>query len=87
METHRMIREYINSLTERRLNQKVAIPWFKNPDLEISRINALVQMTTHSHYHRGQNATRFRELGGDPPLIDLIVWYWKGKPDPEWNSV
>ena len=34
----------------------------------------------HSHYHRGQNATRLRELGGEPPMTDLIVWYWKGRP-------
>jgi uncharacterized damage-inducible protein DinB len=38
----------------------------------------------HSHYHRGQNATRLRELGGEPPPTDLIVWYWKGRPAPEW---
>jgi uncharacterized damage-inducible protein DinB len=38
----------------------------------------------HSHHHRGQNATRLRELGGVPPSTDLIVWYWKGKPTPSW---
>jgi uncharacterized damage-inducible protein DinB len=38
----------------------------------------------HSHYHRGQNATRLRELGGEPPMTDLIVWYWKGRPRPDW---
>jgi uncharacterized damage-inducible protein DinB len=40
----------------------------------------------HSHYHRGQNATRLRELGGTPPNTDLIVWYWKGQPESEWGS-
>jgi uncharacterized damage-inducible protein DinB len=38
----------------------------------------------HSHYHRGQNATRLRELGGTPPTTDYIVWLWKGRPQPAW---
>ena len=38
----------------------------------------------HSHYHRGQNATRLRELGAEPPGTDLIVWYWKSRPAPAW---
>ncbi|MGH9369351.1 MAG: MFS transporter [Thermoanaerobaculia bacterium] len=29
-------------------------------------------------------ATRLRELGGEPPLTDLITWYWKGKPAAPW---
>jgi uncharacterized damage-inducible protein DinB len=39
----------------------------------------------HSQHHRGQNATRLRELGGEPPMTDLIVWYWKGRPGPRWS--
>ncbi len=31
----------------------------------------------HCHYHRGQNASGLKELGGRLPLTDLIVWYWK----------
>ena len=37
-------------------------------------------MAMHSQWHRGQNAMRLRELGGEPPTTDLIVWYWKGRP-------
>jgi uncharacterized damage-inducible protein DinB len=37
-------------------------------------------MALHSQHHRGQNATRLRELGAVPPATDLIVWYWKGRP-------
>jgi hypothetical protein len=37
-----------------------------------------------SLYHRGQNATRLRELGGDHPTTALIVWHWKGRPAPAW---
>ncbi len=34
---------------------------------------------------RGQNATRLRELGGEPPLTDYIAWLWKGRPAPDWE--
>src|SRR5262249_13698581 len=30
-----------------------------------------------------QNVTRFRDLGGEPPPVDLIVWFWKGRPAPQ----
>ena len=39
----------------------------------------------HSHYHRGQNATRFRELGGEPPMTDFIVWLRDGQPAARWS--
>ncbi len=42
---------------------------------------ALLQVTTHSHYHRAQLATRLRELGGDPPATDFLVWVWDGRPE------
>jgi tetratricopeptide (TPR) repeat protein len=31
-----------------------------------------------------KRATRLRGLGGEPPMTDLIVWYWKGRPAPSW---
>jgi len=51
---------------------------------KISIGEALTQAAMHSHYHRGQNATRLRELGGEPPMTDYIVWLWKGRPQPAW---
>ena len=47
-------------------------------------IEALTQCAMHSQWHRGQNAMRLRELGGEPPAVDLIVWYWKGRPEAQW---
>jgi uncharacterized damage-inducible protein DinB len=35
--------------------------------------------------HRGQNARRLRELGGEPPTTDLIVWIAAGRPPPDWS--
>jgi uncharacterized damage-inducible protein DinB len=40
----------------------------------------LLQLPSHSTYHRGQVNTRIRELGGTPPLVDFIAWVWAGKP-------
>ena len=40
----------------------------------------ILQVTSHSTYHRGQINTRFRELGGEPASVDFIVWVWLGKP-------
>ncbi len=84
LETHEIIFEYLENLPSVRLEEGISIPWFENPPLMISRAQALTQMATHSHYHRGQNAIRFRDLGGEPPFTDLIVWYWKDKPEAEW---
>jgi uncharacterized damage-inducible protein DinB len=78
------IRGFLDSVSDARLAEPVAIPWFKDPPLTIAVAEALTQCAMHSHYHRGQNATRLRELGGEPPFTDLIVWYWKGRPPAQW---
>jgi uncharacterized damage-inducible protein DinB len=76
------VRRFLGSVAESRLAETISIPWFRDPPLSITVTEALTQCAMHSHYHRGQNATRVRELGGEPPLTDLIVWYWKGRPVP-----
>lgn len=69
---------------EKRLEELIEVPWFK-PPLTISVRHALTQLAMHSHYHRGQNATRLRELGGVPPMTDFIVWLRDGKPAAKWS--
>jgi uncharacterized damage-inducible protein DinB len=84
---HRLAAEVVAALTPARLADRVAIPWFEDPQeatLKVSVEQALTQAAMHSHYHRGQNATRLRELGGEPPLTDLIVWWWKDRPPAAW---
>ena len=66
-----------------RMEELVEVPWFKT--LKISVRHALTQCAMHSHYHRGQNATRLRELGGTPPMTDFIVWLRDGKPPARWS--
>jgi uncharacterized damage-inducible protein DinB len=79
-ESHDQIVQCIASLSESRLAEGITIPWFPDPPLSLSVEQALTQMAMHSQHHRGQNATRLRELGAVPPTTDLIVWYWKGRP-------
>jgi len=69
---------------ESELERRISIPWFADPPLHVSVCEGLTQVAMHSHYHRGQNATRFRELGGVPPGSDLITWIWKGRPAASW---
>jgi len=40
----------------------------------------LAQAVMHSQHHRGQNASRMRELGVTPPMTDYIIWYALGRP-------
>jgi uncharacterized damage-inducible protein DinB len=75
---------FLRSLSDPRLAEPVSIVWFKDPPLTITVAEALTQCAMHSHYHRGQNATRLRELGGEPPTTDLIYWQWKGRPPGAW---
>jgi len=62
------------------------VPWFKDPPLSLTVAEALTQGAMHSQYHRGQNATRLRDLGGEPPTTDYIVWLWKGRPQADWAA-
>lgn len=76
--------ERVRTTTPDALDEVIEIAWFQ-PTLKISRRHALMQAAMHSHYHRGQNATRFRELGGTPPTTDFIVWLQKGQPEARWS--
>jgi uncharacterized damage-inducible protein DinB len=85
LSNHKDAVDFLEGASESQLAQTVTIPWFKDPPISITVAQALTQAAMHSHYHRGQNATRLRELGGKPPLTDLIVWYWKGRPETKWE--
>jgi uncharacterized damage-inducible protein DinB len=74
----------LRAASAERLEEIIEIPWFK-PPARISVRQALTQAAMHSHYHRGQNATRFRELGGTPPTTDYITWLHLGQPAAKWS--
>jgi uncharacterized damage-inducible protein DinB len=78
------MRELLKNTDQDRMEELIEVVWFK-PTLKISVRQALTQAAMHSHYHRGQNATRLRELGGEPPLTDFIEWLHQGQPAAEWG--
>ena len=82
--THREWTRSLIELPESRLDEKLLIPWFKDSSFIVTIGQALVQVAMHSQHHRGQNATRLRELGGKPPTLDFILWIQKGRPKGEW---
>ena len=81
---HTTMTKVLKDLTDTQLEEIVNAPWFPRP-MNLSRRHALMQAAMHSHYHRAQNATRLRELGGAPPLTDFIIWIRKGQPAAAWS--
>ncbi len=81
---HSAMAAMLGAIDEARLAETIEVPWFQ-PALKISIRHALTQAAMHSHYHRGQNATRLRELGGVPPGTDFIVWLRDGQPAARWE--
>ncbi len=81
---HAAMSAWCDTAPDARLAEQVTIPWFKDPPCTIKLSEALTQAVMHSHFHRGQNATRLRELGATPPHSDYIVWLWRGRPAPHW---
>jgi uncharacterized damage-inducible protein DinB len=81
---HARVEPYFDALTDARASTSIRMKWFKDPPLSITVAEALTQCVMHSQHHRGQNAARLRELGGEPPTTDYIFWLWKGRPAPTW---
>jgi len=81
---HAQMIAMVKAAHEAKLEETLEIPWFK-PPLKVSVRHALLQAAMHSHYHRGQNATRLRELGVAPPTTDFILWVRDGKPAAKWE--
>jgi uncharacterized damage-inducible protein DinB len=78
---HRALAEALGTIAPDTFFEKIAVPWFRNPPLIVTRHEALLQSALHAQHHRGQNALRMRVLGVAPPLTDHIAWVWKGRPE------
>lgn len=90
-EYHALIPGFTGSVTEADLDQPRPMPWAREMSEWLGREVAvtslgetMLQVASHSTYHRGQINTRLRELGAEPPLTDFIVWLWFGRPAAEW---
>ncbi len=83
---------YLDGLGAETLERQVQFPWAEQMVERFGSVKSatlaetILQITSHTTYHRGQVNTRLRELGGGPPLVDFIAWIWMGKPNAEWED-
>jgi uncharacterized damage-inducible protein DinB len=85
-----MAAAFAETVEESKLGQTIEFPWSNLIAEKFGTIRpatlgeSAYQVFSHTTYHRGQVATRVRELAGEPPTVDFLVWVWSGKPAPEW---
>jgi uncharacterized damage-inducible protein DinB len=72
--------ELIAALDTVDLQKMIALPRGPQGPWEAPAGVLLLQAITHSQHHRGQNASRMRQLGATPPMTDFVVWYALGRP-------
>jgi uncharacterized damage-inducible protein DinB len=83
--------QFTPNVDQAALSREIRFPWAQQLVERYGEVQpadlgqALLQVALHTTYHRGQIATRIRELGGTPPLTDFIAWIWSGQPDPDWS--
>src|SRR5260370_21392222 len=70
---HQEVLPFMDAVASERLDERLVVPWFPGGFSPTFR-EAALQAVMHSLYHRGQNATRIKQLGTKPPLTDYIVW-------------
>lgn len=83
---------HLAELTEEQISNPAELPWKEIVEQQIGQTPAvisaretLIQVPLHSLYHRGQINMRLRDVGGEPPTVDFIVWAWLGKPAAVWE--
>ena len=59
---------------------------FGDPRGHVTLGTTAFHVAAHTMHHRGQVMTRLRGLGGDPPLVDYVIWVWSGYPAAEWDG-
>ena len=85
-----LVAAFAATIDESRFVQPVEFPWSQmivekfGKMLPASLSESAWQVFMHTAYHRGQIATRIREIGGEPPLVDFLYWVWAGRPAPHW---
>jgi uncharacterized damage-inducible protein DinB len=86
--------EYLLSSTEDLKDRIINIPWSIFMERRTGKKvvpatleETMLQVALHSTYHRAQVNIRLRELGGEPPSVDFIVWVWLGKPKADWDNL
>ena len=62
------------------LQKMISLPRGPRGPFEAPAGVLLLQAVTHSQHHRGQNASRMRQLGATPPMTDFVIWFALGRP-------
>ena len=84
---------HLDSLTAEETAKPMELPWAELVEKQLGRAPASItiaetmqQIPLHSLYHRGQINARLREVGGEPPTVDYIVWTWLERPRADWDA-
>ena len=72
--------DLIEAINTTDLQKMIALPRGPQGAWEAPAGVLLLQAITHSQHHRGQNASRMRQLGATPPMTDFVIWYALGCP-------
>ena len=80
-----------DELDDEALAQPLVVPWAAEIGRYLGRdiasptlAETILQVASHSTYHRGQLNTRLRQLGAEPPLVDYVAWIWFDRPAADW---
>jgi uncharacterized damage-inducible protein DinB len=77
---HRAHADLIAALESVDPDKVIALPRGPKGPFEAPAGVLLLQALMHSQHHRGQNASRMRQLGTTPPMTDFVLWYALGRP-------
>jgi uncharacterized damage-inducible protein DinB len=84
-------RALLSTLDDAALDRAMVMPWHGYIEQQLGRPIAvttlgetMIQVASHSTYHRGQVNARLRALAVAPPLVDYIAWLWDARPRAAW---
>jgi len=78
----RDLREYLAGLSEAMLQQPLTYVNFLGQTWSYPLWRTMLHLVNHGSYHRGQVTTLLRQLGAQPPPLDLLVAYDVGLRKP-----
>ena len=84
---------FLEALDPESLEREVDFPWAHDlmerggTARPATLAETILQISSHTTYHRGQVNKRLRELEGEPPLTDFVAWIWMDRPAPDWRSL
>jgi len=72
--------DFAAALASAALDKTISLPRGPKGPFEAPAGVIFLQALMHSQHHRGQNASRMRQLAVTPPTTDYVVWYALGRP-------